>query len=249
MSTDHNNTYSMSLVDYIDSDDDQDFIEVVSNYDEKENDLIDLTKNLVFTSDDDSNTDSDSVFDGKPINDHGGEGDRGARYGGEGDRGARYGGEGDRGARYGGEDANIRSTSNVIVNHHAAPIDKEIHSSPKNTSTRSESDEANASHPSTQPISSKAQHNNISNGHKNVKVSKRKRRCWLVEEKLEILQALKSNQNKRGTASSNDCSPAQLRKWLANENKLVAILKSKNGEFSIYLIHYTEVPSCINKME
>jgi len=238
MSTDHNNPYSMSLVDYIDSGDDQDSIEVVSNYDEKENDLIDMTKNLVFTSDDDSNIDSDSDFDGKPINDHGGEDDRGARYG----------GEGDRGVRYGGESANIRSTFNIIVNHHAAPIDKEIHSSPKDTSTRSKSDEANASHPSIQSILSKAQHNNISNGHKNVKDLKRKRRCWLVEEKLEILQELKLNQNKRGTASSNDCSPAQLRKWLANENKLVAILKSKNGEFSIYLIHYTEVSLCINKM-
>ena len=228
MSTDHNNTYSMSLVDYIDSDDDQDSIEVVSNYDEEENDLIDMTKDLVFTSDDDSNIESDSDFDGKPINDHGGEGDRGVRYGGEG--------------------ANIRSTSNNIVNHHAAPIDKEIHSTPKDTSTRSKYDEANASHPSIQSISSKTQHNNISTCHKNLKDLKRKRRCWSVAEKLEVLQQLKSNQNKRGTASSNNCSPAQLRKWLENENKLVAILKSKNGKFSIYLIHYTEVSSYINKM-
>lgn len=218
MSTDHNNTYSISLVDYIDSGDDQDSIEVVSNYDEEENDLIDTTKDLVFTSDDDSNIESDSDVDGKPISDHGGEG------------------------------ANIRSTSNNIVNHHAAPIDKEIHSSPKDTSTRSKYDEANASHPSIQSISSKTQHNNISTCHKNLKDLKRKRRCWSVAEKLEVLQQLKSNQNKRGTASSNNCSPAQIRKWLKNENKLLAILKSKNGKFSIYLIHYTEVSSYINKM-
>ncbi|UJR12334.1 hypothetical protein I4U23_016511 [Adineta vaga] len=61
MSADHNNKHSMSLVDYVDSDnstndsnDDNDSIEVVSSYDEKENDLIDMTKNLVFSSDDDS---------------------------------------------------------------------------------------------------------------------------------------------------------------------------------------------------
>ena len=173
MSIDYNNTYSMPLVDYIDSDNDQDSIEVVSNYDEKDNDLIETTRNLMFTSDDDSDVDSDLDFDGKPIN------------------------------TSGGEDANIRSTNTIIDNHHAAPIDKETHSS------------------------SKAQHSNISNVRKNTKDLKRKRRCWSVEKKLEILQELKSNQNKRGTASSNDCSPAQLRKWLLNENKLVAILKLK----------------------
>ncbi|CAF1539708.1 unnamed protein product, partial [Adineta ricciae] len=164
----------MSLVDYIDSGDDQNSIEVVSNYDEKDNDLIDMTKNLMFTSDGDSDSNSDSGFDGKPIN------------------------------GIGGEDANIRSTRTIIDIHHVVPIDNEIHSS------------------------SKSDHSNISNIRKNTKDLKRKRRCWSVEKKLEILHELKSNRNKRGTASANDCSPAQLRKWLLNENKLVAILKSKN---------------------
>ncbi|CAF1687246.1 unnamed protein product, partial [Adineta ricciae] len=67
----------MSLVDYMDSDnsandsnDDNDSIEVVSTYDDKENDLIDMTQNLMFTSDDESDTHGDLDFDSKSVTDH-----------------------------------------------------------------------------------------------------------------------------------------------------------------------------------
>lgn len=135
MSTDHNYKNSMSLVNYMDSDnssndsdDDDNAVEVVSSCDEKENDLIDMTKNLMFSSDDESDTNGDSDFGGESI-----AGDDDIHC-------FSPGGTNDPDFRHGALH-NIRSAFHNINDHRVTLVDKDIHSLTENIFVESKSNE------------------------------------------------------------------------------------------------------------
>ena len=65
---------------------------------------------------------------------------------------------------------------------------------------------------------------------------KLKRRQWSVKEKVQALQTLEKNGNKYQTCKSHGCSPSQLRKWFSIKDGLQAVVKQKNGKFSLPLI-------------
>ena len=62
------------------------------------------------------------------------------------------------------------------------------------------------------------------------KGAKRKRRQWTVKEKLEIIASFEKCKNKRQTANKENCTPAQLRKWIKEKDKLVNLHRSKKGK-------------------
>jgi hypothetical protein len=219
MSMDGDDIHLFPLVGYNDSEnssdesDNNDSIEVVSNVDEEENNIVDMTKNLVFSSDDEiqngnGDDDHDSSVDNKKNHDF----TRSAVH-------------------------NIRSSFNDInghgftlggaTNNNISSFDDDYSESDLDAP---DDDQLNVSVPSTSSYSSSITTNDIvSSDDKIKKQKKRKRRQWSVEEKLEILTTFKLNQSKHRTASQHGCTTSQLRNWLATESKLISVSKEKKG--------------------
>ena len=51
-----------------------------------------------------------------------------------------------------------------------------------------------------------------------------------MKEKLEIIASFEKCENKRQTANKENCTPAQLRKWIKEKDKLVNLHRSKKGK-------------------
>jgi hypothetical protein len=200
-----------------DESDDNDSIEVVSNVDEKENNIVDMTKNLVFSSDDElENNDGE---------------DRYSSFVNKKNRGFTHGAVNNIRASF-GEKNNPGFTLGAVNNHLPSfnddCLESDLDASDDNPL---EYYPLNASLPSSSSHSLSITTNKISPGGDKIgKSSKRKRRPWSVEEKLEILTTLKLNKNKNQTALEHGCTPAQLRNWLANEVKLISISNEKKGK-------------------
>jgi hypothetical protein len=197
---------------------DNDSIEVVSNVDEEENDIVDMTKSLVFSSDDElqDNDDGDdhcSSFDDKN--------NRGFTRGAVDHIRPSFNDTNDHGFTLGAVRNNLSSFDDVCSESDLdASNDDPFEYYPLNVSVPSSS-----SH-----LSSTTTNDIASGGDKIGKRLKRKRRQWSVEEKLEVLTTFKLNQNKHRTAAQHGCTTAQLRNWLASEMKLTSISKEKKGK-------------------
>jgi hypothetical protein len=174
-----------------------------------------MTKNLVFSSDDELQ------------NNDGGD-----------DHCSSFGDKNNRGFTRGVVD-NIRFSFNDI-NEHGFTLDAVNNNLSSFDDACSESDldasdddpleyyPLNVSIPSSSSHSLSATTNNIASGDDKIeKRLKHKRRQWSVEEKLGVLTTFKLNQNKHRTAVQHGCTTAQLRKWLASEVKLISISKEK----------------------
>jgi hypothetical protein len=217
---------------------DNDSIEVVSNVDEEENNIVDMTKSLVFSSgdelqDNDGGDDHCSSFDDKN--------NRGFTCGAVDHIRASFGDKNSRGFTRGAID-HIRPSFND-TNDHGFTLGAVRNNLSSFDDVCSESDldvsnddpfeyyPLNVSVPSLSSHLSLITTNDIASGGDKIgKRSKRKRRQWSVEEKLEVLTTFKLNQNKHRTAAQHGCTTAQLRNWLASEMKLTSISKEKKGK-------------------
>lgn len=241
MSIDGNDIHLLPLGNDCSSEDssnnsDDDSIEVVSNVDEEENTMIDMTKYLTFASSsedeieidgDDHRCSSVNVID----NNH-----------------------------HSTLDivVNHCSTSNISINnnndslsvdnnnnnHHLLDvIDNNRHSasdvarSKSNPDTSDDDDDLFVYHPLDISHTSLSRDSRFSteavasSNNANKQTIKRKRRQWSVSEKLDAIAVFKINQNKRETARDKGCTTAQLRKWLKNEEELFKISKEKKVRF------------------
>ena len=257
MSMDDDNIHLLPLNGYDDFEnssnesDDDGSIEVVSNVDEEENDIVDMTKGLVFSSSDEFQVNDDGDDDCSPFGDKntggftcGAVDHIRASFGGENTGGftcgavdhirASFGGKNTGGFTCGAVDG-ISSSFND-VNDCGVTLGAANNTPPSFDDAYSDTSDdgppeyypLNVSVPISSSHSPSTTTNDItSGGVKTGKSSKRKRRQWSVEEKLEVLTTFKSNKNKHQTAAQHGCTRAQLRNWLANEVKLINISKEK----------------------
>ncbi|CAF1468474.1 unnamed protein product [Rotaria sordida] len=183
MSMSDDNIHLLPLDDCTDSDnssnesEDNNSIEVVSNIDEVENQIVDMTKYLAFSCDEEL-------------------------------------------------EINNNNTHSTTLDHTWLKYNFDV-----------SDDDPLEYHPSNVFVTSSPSHlplvtiNTIGlDNNKMRKISKHKHRQWSVSEKLDALVTLKSNGSKHRTAVQDDCTTAQLRKWLKCEDELTDILKNKKGE-------------------
>lgn len=237
MSMDTDNIHLLPIGEYDNSDgsspesDDEDSIEIVSEADEEENHIIDMTKNLAFSSDDEleTYTAADEYLSGDINN---------------------------RGLELGAND-NIRSPFKNINNYaytrdvadNVRPSLNDISGRGYTLSTanhvRSSFEKDYSKSNIDLPDNGLCEYNTLdlpassassclssttTNGNANVRELKRKRYSWSIEQKLEAISIYKLNKNKRKTANECGCTAAQLRKWLVNEDKLISLSKEKKGK-------------------
>ena len=240
MSMDDDNIHLLPLNGYDDFEnssnesDDDGSIEVVSNVDEEENDIVDMTKGLVFSSSDEFQVNDDGDDDCSPFGD---KNTGGFTCGAVDHIRASFGGKNTGGFTCGAVDG-ISSSFND-VNDCGVTLGAANNTPPSFDDAYSDTSDdgppeyypLNVSVPISSSHSPSTTTNDItSGGVKTGKSSKRKRRQWSVEEKLEVLTTFKSNKNKHQTAAQHGCTRAQLRNWLANEVKLINISKEKKGK-------------------
>lgn len=198
--------------------DDSDSIEVVSNIDE-DNDIVDMTKNLVFSSDDEFHDNYENGDHSSLLSD---------KNNGGFTRDAVTDIHSSFGRTISGGFAPV-AVNNNLSSFDVADPESDIDASDNELN---EYYLLNMSIPTSTSTchSSSITNKNITAGvdkiQKNVK---RKRRQWTIEKKLEVVRTFKLNQNKHQTASQHGCSRAQLRNWLEMEVKLINLSKEKKG--------------------
>ncbi|CAF3064327.1 unnamed protein product [Rotaria sp. Silwood2] len=119
------------------------------------------------------------------------------------------------------------------TNYHSATLDdacSQFNSDASNDDDEREYRALNISSTSVSSHPSLLTTNTIASSNNGIKeTSKRKRRQWSVAEKLDAIATFKLNRSKHRTAMKHSCTTAQLRKWLHNEIKLIDISKEKKG--------------------
>lgn len=224
MCTNDDNIHLLPIVGYDDSEESSDVsehndsLEIISVVDEDENETIDTTKELLYTS-----------LDQLQIN------------GGHNDYSLRDSDADNHDFRRGAVE-NIRSSFNdvtnydiptSVINNHRRTLDDSSSESDLDASNHHpiEQHPSNSHTQSSLSYSSSTTTNDIlSNVDPVEKKSKRKRRSWSVVEKMEAIAKFRLNQNKSLTSMELGCTPAQLRNWLKNEQKLADLAKMKKGK-------------------
>lgn len=186
-----------------DESDDDVLIEVVSNIDEQENDIVDMAQCLAFSSDDELQNDH--------IVDH------------------FLRSPNDKNNLKSIRDANDHEVEHNFVNNSCSLSGDNMESSSDEETF--EINPANVSLPfSSSQVSSSKNTLVLSNSVEVKKDLKQKRRRWSIEEKLRIINIFESNKNKLKTATEFGCTTAQLRSWLSINQKLINLSKEKNGK-------------------
>lgn len=210
------------------SNESDDSIEVVSNVDEEENHIIDMTKYLTFSDssadETETNGDDNHCLPLHVINDN---------------------------RSLLGDTNNHCSPFDVVVNRRpslavnsnncCSPEDIDNHCCTLDDACFKSNSDASDDEPSEyHPLNASATSSSSdpplmtvdtipSSSSRIEQTRKRKRRQWSLSEKLSAIATLKLNGSKHRTAFEHGCTTAQLRKWLKNEVEIIDISKEKKG--------------------